>query len=46
MDSIRITTTERDSAREDLKEMTASRATLQKDKESFAATMREKLNQL
>jgi len=42
--SLRVTTTERDSARDDLKEMTASRAALYKDKEVFTAQMKEKLN--
>ena len=41
---MRKTTSERDSTREDLKEMTASRTNLQKEKEQFATQMKDKLN--
>jgi hypothetical protein len=44
LDQMRKTTSERDSTREDLKEMTASRTNLQKEKEQFATQMKDKLN--
>lgn len=44
MDSIRKATTERDGTREELKEMTASRASLFKDKETFATQMKDRVN--
>jgi hypothetical protein len=46
MDQLRKTTTERDGAREDLKDMTASRTTLQKEKEAFATSMKDRVNLL
>lgn len=46
MDLLRKTTSERDEARDYLKEMTNSRTLLMKDKEAFATQMKDKVNLL
>ena len=45
-DNLRVAATERDSTREDLKEMTASRETLAKEKEALKVTNQNKISQL
>eukprot|EP00347_Sterkiella_histriomuscorum_P024062 403332433 len=46
MDNLRRTTSERDESRDFLKEMTASRTMLLKEKEAFATSMKDKVAQL
>lgn len=46
MDNLRRTTSERDEARDFLKEMTTSRTMLLKEKEAFATLMKDKMGQL